>query len=394
MSKDFCAGVESHGSTEFKKPREIDKMFDVAVIGAGPAGSAAAKRCAEHGLRVVILEKKRLPRDKVCSGMIIGPLAQSLIKQEFGDIPETVLCRPPCLKGYMFHIPDVDGRAGQKLDISIPLTWRRHLDFWMNEKAAAKGVQIWQGTSATEIAEEEHGYLIRFEAGRESSEVKSRFVIGADGGTSVVRKFLFPQLKVTFAQAYEEWYQGPLELDPELFHWFYLHKAFPGGFAVHQKDDLIVLEFGGTATVPKERVKWAKDHLAMNHGFDQTIEPAWRGACAVARLPSALVSGSFLPAKRNVLLAGEAGGFVIPITAEGIGTSLKSGLLAADSIIQATKSGCEADEIYLNRIQLIIEAFKGYSVWFHRIEEAAKSSSGDSFRETLARAHEASLRLF
>jgi len=94
------------------------------------------------------------------------------------------------------------------------------------------------------------------------------------------------------------------------------------------------------------------------------------------------------------LLAGEAGGFVIPITAEGIGTSLKSGLLAADSIIQAIKSGSEADEIYLNRIQLIIEAFKGYSVWFHRIEEAAKSSSGDSFRETLARAHEASLRLF
>lgn len=369
-------------------------MFDVAVIGAGAAGSAAAKRCAEHGLSSVILEKKRLPRDKVCSGMIIGPLAQTLIKQEFGDIPESVLSRPPRLSGYMFHAPDVDSRATQKLDISIPLTWRRNLDFWMNEKAAAKGVQIWQGAKVTEVVEEKHGCVIRFESGRESREVESRFVIGADGGTSVIRKFLFPQFKVTFAQAYEEWHKGTLDLDPELFHWFYLLKSFPGGFAVHQKDDLIVLEFGGTAEVPKERVKWAKDHLAKNYGLDQSKEPVWRGACAVARLPGALVSGSFLPAKRNVVLVGEAGGFVIPITAEGIGTSLKSGLIAADSILQAVKSDLQADEIYLKEIKPIIATFKEYSLWFRRIEEAAKSGSGASFRETLADAHEASLRIY
>ncbi len=368
-------------------------MFDVAVIGAGPAGSAAAKRCAEHGLSAVILEKRRLPRDKVCSGMIIGLLAHALIKQEFGDIPESVLSRPPRLSGYMFHTPDVDSRATQKLELSIPLTWRRKLDFWMNEKAAAKGIQIWQGARVTGIEEEERGYLIRFESARESREVESRFVIGADGGTSVVRKLLFPQFKVTFAQAYEEWHNGTLDLDPELFHWFYLLKSFPGGFAVHQKDDLIVLEFGGTATVPKERVKWAKDHLANNYGFDQSKEPVWRGACAVARLPGALVSGAFLPAKKNVLLAGEAGGFVIPITAEGIGTSLKSGVIAADSISQAIKSDHHADEIYLKEIKPLITAFKEYSLWFHKIEEAAKSGSGTSFCETLAGAHEASLRI-
>ena len=136
-------------------------MFDVAVIGAGPAGSAAAKRCAEHGLNTVILEKKRLPRDKVCSGMIIGLLAHTLIKQEFGDIPETVLSRPPQLNGYLFHTPDVDSHPGPALDFSIPLTWRRNLDYWMTEKAAAKGVQIWQGAKVTGIIEKKNGFLIR-----------------------------------------------------------------------------------------------------------------------------------------------------------------------------------------------------------------------------------------
>ena len=101
-------------------------MADVIVVGAGPAGSAAAKRCAEHGLDTLILEKRRLPRDKVCSGMIMGPVAHTLVKQEFGDIPETVLSQPNHLNGYIFHVP---GAGSQNLDNFTPLTWRRNLDY-------------------------------------------------------------------------------------------------------------------------------------------------------------------------------------------------------------------------------------------------------------------------
>jgi flavin-dependent dehydrogenase len=367
-------------------------MIDVAVIGAGPAGSAAAKRCAEHGLETVILEKKRLPRDKVCSGMIIGPLTHTLIKQEFGEIPETVLSRPPHLNGYTFHTPDVDNHSRQVLDFFIPLTWRRKLDFWMTEKALAKGVQIRQGAKVIGIIEKEQGFSIRIESGQESREVEARFVIGADGGTSIVRKYLFPQLEVPYNQAYEEWHQGSLELNSRYFHWFYLQKAFPGGFAVHQKDGLVVLEFGGTVHVPKERIQWAREYLTTNYGFDRNQEPVYRGACAVARLAGGLVSGTFLPAKKNVLLSGDAGGFVLPITGEGIGTGLKTGMLAADSIVQAIKSDRQADGIYLDKIKPVITAFKEYSLWVGRIEAAAKGS-GNLLRETLAGAHEASLNV-
>jgi flavin-dependent dehydrogenase len=367
-------------------------MIDIAVIGAGPAGSAAAKRCAEHGLETVILEKKRLPRDKVCSGMIIGRLAHTLIKQEFGDIPWTVLSRPPLLDGYVFHTPDVDNQTGPILDFSIPLTWRRNLDFWMTEKALAQGVQMLQGAKVTGILKKEQGFRISYESDQERHMVEARFIIGADGGTSMVRKYLYPQLKVPFAQAYEECHRGRLELDPRYFHWFYLQKAFPGGFAIHQKDDLVVLEFGGTVGVPKERVKWVKDYLATNYAFDQSREPVWRKTCAVARLVGGLVSGTFMPARENVLLSGEAGGFVLPITGEGIGTSLKSGLMAADSIAQAIKSGHPADRIYLKEIRSIITPIRDYSLWVSKIEAAAKGSA-DLLRRTLAGAHQASLTM-
>jgi flavin-dependent dehydrogenase len=47
-------------------------MFDVVVVGAGPGGSVAAKRCLESELKTVLLEKRKLPRDKVCSGINHG----------------------------------------------------------------------------------------------------------------------------------------------------------------------------------------------------------------------------------------------------------------------------------------------------------------------------------
>jgi flavin-dependent dehydrogenase len=368
-------------------------IFDVAVIGAGPAGSAAAKRSAESGLSTIVLEKKRLPREKVCSGMIIGPLAHSLINQEFGPIPETILCRPSQLAGYQVHTPDADSQASEKLDFLISLTWRRNLDFWMVEMARERGAQIRTGTKVIGIVEKGPGFLIRCESGQESHEIEARFLIGADGGTSIVRKTLFPHLKVPFALAYEEWYPGGLELDSRYFHWFYLQKAFPGGFAVHQKDGLTVLEFGGSGNVPEERIKWAKDYLSAQYGFNQGQTSVWRGACPVARLAGGLISGTFLPARKNALLAGEAGGLVIPITAEGIGTSLKSGLLAAASIVQAIASNQSAEGFYLAGIESIIKGFKEYSLWFGKIDEAVQGS-GRHLRKTLAEAHQASLRIF
>jgi len=368
-------------------------MPDVVVVGAGPAGSAAAKRCAERGLDTVIMEKMLLPRDKVCSGMVIGPMAHTLVRQEFGDIPDSVLSRPPDLKGYMFHSPDGGSRIRNQVDIFIPLAWRRNLDFWMSETARGRGVQVLPGARVTGIEEKGRRVLVRYQCGQKNGEVEAGFVIGADGSSSIVRKSIFPGLQVAYGLAYEEWHRGILELDPGYFHWFPMLQAFPGGFAVHQKDGLVVLEFGGTVDVPKQRVRWAKDYLAANHGFDQGKEPAWRGGCTVSKLAGGLVSGTFLPARGNVLLVGDAGGFVLPITGEGIGTSLQSGLLAADSVVQAVKSGRPADGIYFQEIAPIVTAFRNYSPWIQRVTGAAKEGR-DSLRDTFAEAHRASLALF
>ena len=84
---------------------------------------------------------------------------------------------------------------------------------------------------------------------------------------------------------------------------------------------------------------------------------------------------------------------MLPITGEGIGTCLQSGLLAADAVVQALKSGRQADGVYLKEIAPIVTAFRNYSPWIQRVAGAAKEG-GDSLRDTLAEAHRASLALF
>ncbi len=365
-------------------------MPDVIVVGAGPAGSVAAKKCAEHGLDTLILEKRGLPRDKVCSGMVMGEVAHTLIKQEFGDIPQAVFTQPSQLNGYIFHTPGV---GSQNLDNFTLLTWRRNLDYWMTQQAEAKGARIWAGARVTGLTPKEQGFLVQVEKDGEKHEVETRFVIGADGATSIIRKSLYPDLQVSYGQVYQEHYQGELDLDKRYFHWFYPLEFSPAMFTVHEKDNLIVVDFGGRPGLLKEVMAWTRNYLSKNHHIDFSQKPLWRGGCLQPALFRPLITRTFLPAKGNVLLAGEAGGFVLPVSGEGIGTCLRSGLLAANSIIKAVETGAPADSTYLNEVQPIISAFEGMLPWFKKIITETRSG-GRSLPQVVADGYRDTLRTF
>jgi len=365
-------------------------MPDVIVVGAGPAGSISAHKCAEYGLDTLILEKRILPRDKVCSGMVMGEVAHTLIKQEFGDIPESALTQPSQLNGYIFHTPGV----GQyNLDNFTLLAWRRNLDYWMTQQAEAKGAKLWVGARVTGIIPRESGFLVYLEKDGEKQEVEARFVIGADGANSIVRRSLYPDLQVAYSQIYQELYRGELDLDRSYFHWFYPLEFSPAIFTAHRKDDLVVVDFGGRPGMLRGLMNWAKAYLAKNHRVDFNQKPVWRGGCLQPSLFRPLISRTFLPARGNILLAGEAGGFVLPISGEGIGTCLKSGLAAANSIFKALESGAPADSPYLTEVQSIISAFDELLPSFRKILMETKSG-GRSLPRVVAEAYRDTLRTF
>ena len=186
----------------------FDSEFDVAVVGGGPGGSATAKRCAEHGLKTLLLEKRKLPRDKVCTGMIMSDMAQTLIKEEFGEFPREVLTTPPYVNGIVFHMPGVKSRI---MEHRMPFAWRRDLDYWMNQKVREVGGKIWDGVHITGFIKSDK-YIVSLQREGRIEEIEVRFVVGADGTTSMVRKSFFPNLKLRYVLIVRECYQSKLDL--------------------------------------------------------------------------------------------------------------------------------------------------------------------------------------
>lgn len=329
-------------------------IWDVVVVGGGPTGSSAAKRCAEHGLKTLLLEKQSLPRHKVCTGALMCSQAQNIVKEVFGDPPREVLTTPPYVKGFIVYSPGYEGRISEH---RMHLAWRDDLDYWMDQKAVKAGAELWQKARAVKIGEETAGCKIELEKNGQTEEITAKFVIGADGGNSVVRRSIFPEFKPVYMKAFQHVYKARLNLDPEYIHWYVL---FPDRymFEVHQKtwrgQQVTVLDGQGRPgeTVKMQAVmKRAVDVMAKECGFDPKSELLWKDGCLDGMWLRELFSGAFLPAKGNVLIAGDASGIRMPITADGIGTGVQCGVMAADAINKAIHGQGKAADLYLSEVK-------------------------------------------
>ena len=190
---------------------------------------------------------------------------------------------------------------------------------------------------------------ITIRQGGVTEELQARFVIGADGAISVVRKSLFPELKVRYSAPIRECYRGSLDLEKEFIHWFFPKGGPRPRFNVNHKNDVFLIEGSGIKELRREI-----DGTLGRYGFRPGAKPAWKDGCAIAVLHEQLRSKTFVPTRENVLLTGDAAGLIFPITFEGIGSALKSGILAAESVLQSAKTGKPAADFYLRGIESIV----------------------------------------
>ena len=364
-------------------------MPEVIVIGGGPAGSTAAKHLAEHGLETLLLEKRQTPRDKVCSGMVMGPLARRLMADAFGDVPANVLARPGQLRGYTFHVP---GSGSATLENQTLLSWRRDLDHWLNQQAAAAGAEVRTSARAVGVRPNGWGFMVLVAEDDRRTPILCDYIVGAEGGKSVTRDFIDPMREVKYAHIYQETYRLQLDLEADCIHWFYPPDWFPATFTAHYKDGLTVIDYAAPLDKLKDLHTFARDYLATHHGLDPAARPVSEDGCLEPMLLRELLDGSFLPARGNALLAGDAAGLLLPVSGEGIGAALHSGLAAADAILEVKgQPQGEAYQGYLRRLAPLGDLLESLLPEYAKIRDAARAADAN-LPQTIVAAYRATLR--
>ncbi len=317
--------------------------YDVVIVGGGPAGASAALVCASRGLKTLVLEKRKIPRRKACSGILV-PASLTLVKNNFGDLPDEVFARPKEVRALRVHFP-----GGRIADATIggSMIWRDRFDQWLCRKT---GAEILDGTTLEALRETADDVELQCRAsdGRRLP-IRCRVLIAADGGPSSVVRLLNPSLhkKLPWYVALQDSYECRCSLEPGRFHFFACPEISPY-LSAYVKDSFLVMDvvvpFGKRAVEAMEKFRaflWPR----------VGVEKAALSGRLGCRVTYAAPRGAFCFGTERVLVAGEASGLLNNF-GEGISSALASGLLAGQSADRGLRGGVPPGRIYLQEIEM------------------------------------------
>lgn len=306
------------------------EAFDAVVVGAGPAGAAAAGILAALGRRVLVLEKDHFPRPKVCGEYLSAGARGSL--ERFGALARIEADAERIVRGSV-HLP-----SGRSVRFELPAPGlgisRFALDDRLARRAAELGAEVRFGTRAVSVnSVPGAGFRIRCVAGSGEIEIAARGAIGAWGRWDA--------------------------LDRSLGRGFTLHPRRYFGFSRDLAGDTAALAgqvrlyvfAGGYCGL--SRVERGAANLAgvISEKVRGRLQPGWEAVVAHARRSNAVLDRDLAPlaegpvgymgtgpvfftakppVEDGMLIAGDAAGVIDPFSGEGQAAALDSGILAAE----------------------------------------------------------------
>ena len=314
--------------------RAVGFDCDVLVVGGGPAGAAAAIRAVGAGLSVVVCDKASFPRDKTCGDGLTTSALRLL--ERLGLDPAAVDGWEP-VAGVALRSP-----SGRVVELAFPedglfaaVAPRRTLDAALLAVAGKAGAEVRQGAALQALHVTGGGVDADVAAGGVSSDgkrIRARYVIGADGMYSTVRRLTGvsgPHLGEW--HAFRQYFTGVADrrlwvvFEPDLLPGYAWVFPVGGGranvgFGLPRRPGLSVrpmaAQWRGLLERPALRDLLGDAEPEGNHR-------AWPIPADLARAPLA---------QGRVLFAGDAAGATDPMTGEGIGQALLTGVLAAEAI--------------------------------------------------------------
>jgi geranylgeranyl reductase family protein len=306
----------------------MSDIVDVAIVGAGPAGTAAAITAHSHGLRVVCVDKARFPRDKTCGDGLTAHAVRLLARlgvtgTTFGTVGvarvhETVLVSP---RGRRIRLPlSHDG-------LHAAVVARVELDALLVAHATARGIDVREDWAVEKVVErDDHVEL--------GGDLRARHVIACDGQWSTLRRALEPD--------------GPRDLG----EWHAVRQYFDDVddarlWVLFERD--LLPGYAWVFPLPDGRANVGYGVLRDDRRTGRDLKALWPDLLArttmrdilgprarpVDRVRAWPIPTRYAPERLQhgrVLFAGDAGGVVDPMTGEGIAQALETGMLAADAI--------------------------------------------------------------
>ncbi len=303
-------------------------MNDVIIIGAGPAGTACAKKLAENGFSVKVYDKRaEIGAPKRC-GEGISEASQEVV----GKIPDRCIAQK--IKGARLYAPD-----GRYLDVILSsggfVLERKVFDKWLAEKAVKAGASVQANTFISDITKDARGYFtgVKGEFLGNEFEEKARVVVCATGAESPLRnKALGVFSKLTLIDSCIQYEMTNIDVVHDLIHIYLSSVLAPRGYVwVFPKGEHKANV--GLGIIPQEKKPGAymKEFLKLHPEIGKgSILEVNAGCVPVGGLVEDMVANGFV-------LCGEAANHVNPIHGGGIKEAFLSGQMAADTITECLK---------------------------------------------------------
>jgi geranylgeranyl reductase family protein len=300
-------------------------MYDVIIIGAGPAGATAARQLAKQHLTVLLLEKSKLPRYKPCGGGLTNKALEYL---DF-DISSVIEAEPLTI-----HFSYDSGATIAQPFTRTPVAcvMRDKFDYLLTQKAVEAGAQLREGVKVERVTQDADRVTVH----TAKDTYHARFVVGADGATGVTAKSVGLMARRHDGAALEGEIHVPPAIQDKWQHDLLLDfGGIPWGYAwIFPKGEHLSIGIG--TYYPSGKIK-LREYLD----------------CFIAKQPDLrehgelFIKGHLVPlggrmdrfAAGRVVVAGDAAAMADPFLGEGISHSIRSGQLAAAEITQAIQRG-------------------------------------------------------
>jgi len=331
----------------------IENDADVIVVGAGPGGSTTAYHLAQHGLRVLLLEKTEFPREKVCGDGLTPRAVKQLVKLGVDTSAEAGWLRNKGLR--------VIG-AGVRLELDWPelasfpnyglVRTRLDFDDLLAKQAAKAGAVLRTGVNVTGPVLDDTGRTVGVTAETGPDKAPATFhaplIVAADGvsGRFPLALGLAKREDRPIGVAVRRYYHSPVRHDDDyLESWLELRskeggdRLLPGyGWIFGMGDGRVNVGLGvlnssaafGRTNYRRMLTEWLANTPA---DWGMNDESNADGPILGAALPMGFNRVPHYT--RGVLLVGDSGGMVNPFNGEGIAYAMESGELAAEVAVQA-----------------------------------------------------------